>query len=50
MPNLAHPGVYTRELDSGVRTVAGAPTSVALFVGPTRTGIDKRPVTCLSFA
>ncbi|WP_181446938.1 phage tail sheath family protein [Streptomyces sp. NTH33] len=50
MLNLTYPGVYTRELDSGVRTVTGAPTSVALFVGPTRTGIDKRPVTCLSFA
>ncbi|MGC0334608.1 phage tail sheath protein FI [Streptomyces sp. SAI-170] len=50
MLNLTYPGVYTRELDSGVRTITGAPTSVALFVGPTRTGIDKRPVTCLSFA
>ncbi|MEV6055681.1 phage tail sheath C-terminal domain-containing protein [Streptomyces sp. NPDC052107] len=50
MLNLTYPGVYTHELDSGVRTVTGAPTSVALFVGPTRTGIDKRPVTCLSFA
>ena len=50
MLNLSYPGVYTRELDSGVRTVAGAPTSVALFVGPTRAGIDKRPITCLSFA
>ncbi|MFJ5776168.1 phage tail sheath C-terminal domain-containing protein [Streptomyces sp. NPDC093094] len=50
MLNLTYPGVYTRELDSGVRTVTGAPTSVALFVGPTLTGIDERPVTCLSFA
>lgn len=50
MLNLTYPGVYTRELDSGVRTITGAPTSVALFMGPSRTGIDKRPVTCLSFA
>jgi phage tail sheath protein FI len=50
MLNLSYPGVYTRELDSGVRTVTGAPTSVALFVGPTQSGIDKRPITCLSFA
>ncbi|WP_033824659.1 phage tail sheath C-terminal domain-containing protein [Kitasatospora sp. MBT63] len=50
MLNLTYPGVYTRELDSGVRTVAGAPTSVALFIGPTWTGIDQRPVTCLNFA
>lgn len=49
MLNLAHPGVYTVELDSGIRTVAGAPTSVALFVGPTRAGIDNRPITCLNF-
>jgi uncharacterized protein len=45
-----YPGVYTREVDSGVRTVTGAPTSVALMIGPTSTGIDKRPITCLSFA
>lgn len=50
MLNLSYPGVYTREVNSGVRTITGAPTSVALFVGPTRTGIDGRPVTCLSFA
>jgi uncharacterized protein len=50
MLNLSYPGVYTRELDSGVRTITGAPTSVALFVGPTRAGIDNRPITCLSFA
>jgi len=50
MLNLTHPGIYTRELESGVRTVAGAPTSVALFIGPTRTGIDKRAQICLSFA
>jgi len=48
--NLTYPGIYTRELDSGVRTITGAPTSVALFVGPTRAGIDLRPITCLSYA
>ncbi|WP_171165700.1 phage tail sheath C-terminal domain-containing protein [Streptomyces sp. I05A-00742] len=50
MLNLTYPGVYTRELDSGVRTVTGAPTSTALFMGPTLRGIDERTTTCLSFA
>ena len=49
MLQLTYPGVYTQELPSGVRTVAGAPTSVALFVGPTRSGIDRRPILCLNF-
>ena len=44
-----YPGVYTRELPSGVRTISGAPTSVALFVGPTRSGIDLRPVRIRNF-
>jgi len=47
---LTAPGVYTRELDSGVRTIVGAPTSVALFVGPAATGIDLRPQRLASFA
>jgi phage tail sheath protein FI len=46
---LTYPGVYTQELPSGVRTVTGAPTSVALFVGPTRTGIDGRAIRCMNF-
>ncbi len=49
MLQLTYPGVYTQELPSGVRTIAGAPTSVALFVGPTRSGIDGRPILCLNF-
>src|SRR5262245_54777804 len=44
------PGVYTQELDSGVRTIVGAPTSVALFVGPAAAGIDLRPQRIASFA
>ncbi len=47
---LTYPGVYTQELSSGVRTVTGASTSVALFVGPTKTGIDGRARRCLSYA
>jgi uncharacterized protein len=49
MLQLKHPGVYTQEIPSGVRTISGAPTSVALFVGPTRTGIDARPIRIQNF-
>lgn len=49
MLQLKYPGVYTQEIPSGVRTVSGAPTSVALFVGPTRAGIDARPIRILNF-
>ncbi|MFG2106443.1 phage tail sheath family protein [Micromonospora chersina] len=44
-----YPGVYTQEQTSGVRSIAGAPTSVALFVGPTLSGIDSRPIRCLNY-
>jgi uncharacterized protein len=49
MLQLKHPGVYTQEIPSGVRTITGAPTSVALFVGPTKAGIDHRPIRILNF-
>lgn len=49
MLQLKHPGVYTQEIPSGVRAISGAPTSVALFVGPTVTGIDGRPIRVMSF-
>lgn len=49
MLQLTYPGIYTREIPTGVRTVSGAPTSVALFVGPTRTGIDGRPIRLLNY-
>jgi phage tail sheath protein FI len=50
MLQLRFPGVYTQELPSGVHAITGAPTSVALFVGPTRAGIDSRPTRVQSFA
>ncbi|WP_198672185.1 phage tail sheath family protein [Pseudogemmobacter bohemicus] len=50
MLQLTYPGIYTREIPSGVRSIAGAPTSVALFVGPTKSGIDDRPTRLFSFA
>lgn len=49
MLQLKAPGVYTQELPSGVRTITGAPTAVALFVGPTGAGIDRRPITLFNF-
>lgn len=49
MLQLTYPGVYTQELPSGVRTISGAPTSVALFVGPTKSGIDLRPIRIRNF-
>jgi phage tail sheath protein FI len=49
MLQFKQPGVYTQELPSGVRTISPAPTSVALFVGPTKAGIDARPTRLLNF-
>ena len=49
MLQFKYPGVYTQEIPSGVRTISGAPTSVALFVGPTMTGIDGRPTRIQNF-
>ncbi len=49
MQRGTYPGVYTREISSGVRTISGVPTAIAAFVGPSRTGIDKRPIRVLNF-
>ena len=49
MLQFTYPGVYTRKIPSGVHTIAGAPTSVALFVGPTRAGIDAQPIRLLNY-
>jgi uncharacterized protein len=42
MLQFKQPGVYTQIQASGVRSIAGAATSVGLFVGPTPSGIDLR--------
>ncbi len=44
-----YPGVYVQEIDSGVRTLAGVPTSVAAFVGRTRKGKTDAPTVCFNF-
>ena len=40
MPELLHPGVYVREISSGVRPIEGVSTSTAAFLGVT----DKGPL------
>lgn len=50
MLQLKTPGVYAQEVSSGVHTVVGSSTSVALFVGPTASGIDLRPQLISSFS
>ena len=49
MLQLKTPGVYTQLVPSGVRSITGAATSVALFVGPTVTGTDDRRIRVQSF-
>jgi uncharacterized protein len=44
-----YPGVYTREVTSGVRSIAGVATAIAAFVGPTKTGIDNRARRILNY-
>jgi uncharacterized protein len=48
--SLLHPGVYIEEVPSGVRTIQGVATSIALFVGWTAKGSTTRPVRIGSFA
>ncbi len=38
MSSMLHPGVYVREVSSGVRVVEGVPTSTTIFVGETERG------------
>ncbi len=47
---LTYPGVYIEELPSGVRTIAGVPTSITAFVGRALRGPVNEPVRVQSFA
>jgi phage tail sheath protein FI len=47
---VSYPGVYVQELPSGVRTIVGVPTAIAMFIGRSQMGELKKPVRCLSFA
>lgn len=46
---VSYPGVYVQEIPSGVRTITGVSTSVAMFVGMTTRGPLGVPVRVLSF-
>ncbi len=48
--SLSHPGVYIEEVPSGVRTIQGVATSIALFVGWAPKGSTKQPVRVGTFA
>jgi uncharacterized protein len=40
---VTYPGVYIQEVSSGIRTITGVSTSIAMFVGRTERGILNRP-------
>ena len=51
MPSpLTYPGVYIEEIPSGVRTITGVATSIALFVGWAAKGPTDRALRITSFA
>jgi Bacteriophage tail sheath protein len=45
---VTFPGVYVQEVPSGVRTVTGVSTSIAMFIGMTKRGRIKKPTRVLS--
>jgi phage tail sheath protein FI len=47
---VSYPGVYVQEVPSGVRTITGVSTSIALFVGRTKRGRLNLPARILSFS
>jgi len=47
---LTHPGVYIEEVPSGVRTITGVATSIALFIGWAARGPTDRAARITSFA
>jgi len=46
---VSYPGVYVQEVPSGVRTIVGVGTSIAMFLGRAKTGQMNVPVQCLSY-
>jgi phage tail sheath protein FI len=44
-----YPGVYVLEIPSGVRTITGVGTSIAVFIGAAKLGPMFRPVLCTSY-
>lgn len=47
---VSYPGVYVQEVPSGVRTITGVATSIAMFVGRTERGILNKPTLLFSFS
>src|SRR5262245_59150357 len=47
---VSYPGVYVQEIPSGVRTITGVATSIAMFIGMTKRGVSGKPTRVLSFA
>ena len=45
-----YPGVYVQEVPSGVRTIVGVSTSIAVFIGSARQGPMNKPVLCLNYS
>jgi uncharacterized protein len=45
-----YPGVYIREIPSGVRTITGVATSITAFIGRAQRGPTDEPVTINSFS
>src|SRR5215469_9653651 len=45
-----YPGVYVQELPSGVHTIVGVSTSIALFIGRAIQGPVDEPELCLSYS
>ncbi len=46
----SYPGVYVQEVPSGVRTIVGVSTSVAVFIGNAAWGPVNDPVLCLNYS
>ena len=46
----SYPGVYVQEVPSGVRTIVGVSTSIAVFIGRARQGPLSTPTECLNFS
>jgi phage tail sheath protein FI len=49
MVQVTYPGVYVQEIPSGVRTIVGVGTSIAMFMGRTKSGQLNVPTQCLSY-
>jgi len=50
VPQRNYPGVYVKEVSSGVHVIAGVNTSITAFVGRAAAGATNDPVTLTSFA